>query len=104
MLEFIESPLFSKYVGDVLSEDELADLQWFLTLYPDAGDLIPGSGGCRKVRWGSGDKGKRGGSRTIYYSQAARGRIWLLLIYAKSAQANVPARVIFELRTKLVDR
>lgn len=104
MLEFIESPLFSAYVGDVLSEEELAELQWFLALYPDAGDLIPGSGGCRKVRWGSGDKGMRGGSRTIYYSQTARGRIWLLLIYAKSNQATVSARVIFEMRKKLVNR
>ncbi len=58
------------------------------------GDLIPGSGGCRKVRWGTMDKGRRGGVRVIYYEVTREGQIWLLAIYAKTQRENLPAHVI----------
>ena len=102
MLEFIESPIFSKTVHDLLEDDELARMQLLLSRNPESVDLVPGSGGCRKLRWGMHGGGKRGGVRTIYYSQTAQGRIWLLIIYAKTTQASVPARAILELRNKLV--
>ena len=65
MYEFIESSVFAKYVHDYLTDEEYAGLQWYLSSRPDAGDLIPASGGCRKLRWGATDKGKRGGVRVI---------------------------------------
>ena len=75
MYEFIESSVFARYVHDYLTEDEYAALQWFLWTNPTAGALIPGSGGCRKLRWGASDKGKRGGIRTIYYGPTTDGTI-----------------------------
>lgn len=62
---------------------------------PDAGDVVPGSGGARKVRWFRKGSGKRGGGvRVIYFNRFANGEIWLLLIYAKSARENIPAHVL----------
>jgi hypothetical protein len=103
MLEFIESSIFPRHVYAYLTEEEFGEMQWFLSVYPDAGDLIPGSGGCRKLRWGTSAKGKSGGVRAIYCGQLADGRIWLLAIYAKSRQQNLPAHIIRALRDKLVN-
>lgn len=104
MFVFIESPIFSRFVHDYLDDDELARMQLFLSDHPEAGDLIRGSGGCRKLRWGTQVTGKRGGVRTIYYSRTSEGRIWLLMIYSKTAQANVPAHLVLELRRELVGK
>lgn len=102
MYGFIESSIFARYVYDYLTDDEYAALQWYLSDHPDAGDLVPGSAGCRKLRWGVSNAGKRGGVRVIYYGQAADGVIWLLTIYSKSAQENLPAHVIRLLKDQLV--
>lgn len=102
MYEFIESFVFGKYVYDYLHEEEYLDLQWFLSRHPDAGDVIPRSGGCRKLRWGAAGKGKRGGVRVIYYGLTDVGQIWLLAIYAKSRRENLPARVIRQIRQQMV--
>src|SRR3546814_6316287 len=56
MFQFIESSVFARYVHDYLTEDEYAALQWYLSEHPEAGDLVPGSGGCRKLRWGMADR------------------------------------------------
>src|SRR5665213_3970074 len=89
MHEFVESSVFANYVHDYLMEEEYAALQWYLSQHADTCDLIPGSGGCRKMRWGAADKGKRGGVRVIYYEVTQAGQIWLLAIYAKSRQTNL---------------
>jgi mRNA-degrading endonuclease RelE of RelBE toxin-antitoxin system len=95
---FIEAPIFSKLVYDYLSEDEYAALQWALILKPDTGEVIPHSGGLRKVRWGGGGKGKRGGNRIIYYRQTAKGEIWLLTIYAKNEAENIPPQILRQIK------
>ena len=66
-MEFIESPIFSKILEDYLSDDEYAALQWDLISRPNAGKIIPGSGGLRKLRWQASGRGKSGdtGSYTI---------------------------------------
>jgi hypothetical protein len=102
MYEFIESSVFAKYVHDYLTEEEYAGLQWYLSSRPEAGDLIPASGGCRKLRWGVTDKGKRGGLRVIYYGVTDAGQIWMLAIYAKTRRENLPAHVIRLIRDKVV--
>lgn len=102
MYEFIEASLFARYVHDYLSDEEYFALQWFLSINPTAGDLIPGSGGCRKLRWGAAGKGKRGGVRTIYYGPTTEGVIWLLAIYAKNRQKNLPAHIIKSMKDRLV--
>ena len=103
MLTLIETPLFSGLWRDYWSEDERGEFCTWLALQPDVGDLIPGSGGCRKVRWGRAGIGKRGGVRVIYYLKRQDGEIWLLLIYAKSAREDIPAHVLRELRKEIED-
>lgn len=67
MFSFIETRLFTKLVLEYLSDDEYSSLQKALTRNPDAGSVIPGSGGVRKLRWAAPGRGKRGGYRVIYY-------------------------------------
>lgn len=98
MLTFIESSLFTRYVQEYLSEESYADLQWHLMDAPDAGDVIRGSGGVRKLRWSAKGKGKRGGVRVIYYWRNSRGEIWLLTLYAKNEEETIPAEILRSLR------
>lgn len=102
MHEFIESSVFAKYVYDYLTDEEYAAMQWYLSHHVEAGDLIPCSGGCRKMRWGVADKGKRGGVRVIYYEVTQSGHIWLLAIYAKTRQENLPAHVLRLIKDHMV--
>jgi hypothetical protein len=51
MVIFVETPVFTRQVKELLSDESLAELQWFLATQPDAGDVIQGTGGLRKVRW-----------------------------------------------------
>lgn len=101
MLTLIETPLFSSLWPDYWSEEERGQFCSWLASKPDAGDVIPHTGGCRKVRWSRAEMGKRGGVRVIYYLQLEDGEIWLLLIYAKNVQANIPAHVLQQLRKEI---
>ena len=103
MLTLIETPLFTSLWPDYWTEEECGQFCSWLALQPDAGDVIPRSGGCRKVRWSRAGMGKRGGVRVIYYLQREDGEIWLLLIYAKNVQENVPAHVLQQLRKEIDD-
>ena len=98
MLTIIETPSFTKLWPDYWSEDERGEFVAWLAAHPQAGDVIPGSGGCRKVRWGRQSGGKRGGVRVIYYNQLADGRIWLLLMYTKNVRVHIPVDVLKTLR------
>ena len=84
MLMFVETPLFSQLVYDYISDVEYAALQAELAQHPDAGALVAGSGGARKIRWGVPGRGKRGGVRVIYFARTHVGKIWMLTIYAKN--------------------
>lgn len=97
----IEAPTFSRLVYDYLSDDEYAALQWALTLHPELGALIPGSGGLRKLRWAMPGKGKRGGLRVIYYWRNSVGEIWLLTLYAKNEAANIPHHILKKLKQEI---
>ena len=99
---FIESPLFSRLLPEHLGDEEYAAFQWALTIHPEAGVLIPGSGGVRKVRWGAEGRGKRGGLRVIYYWKTARNEIWLLTVYDKHEVENIQAHVLKALREELL--
>ena len=94
MYTIIETPLFSRLWPDYWSEDERTEFAAFLSSNPEAGDVVPGSGGCRKVRWSRARTGKRGGVRVIYFNRLPQCLIVLLLIYAKSAQDNIPVDVL----------
>lgn len=86
---FIETPIFTDDVRDLLSSEEYRHLQIALLLRPDQGAVIPGSGGLRKIRWGAGTRGKSGGVRVIYYWDRKPEVIYLLLIYAKSERNDL---------------
>jgi mRNA-degrading endonuclease RelE of RelBE toxin-antitoxin system len=103
MFEFIETPLFTKILPRYLDDDDYAKLQNALNAQPEAGDLVPGSGGVRKMRWGVQGRGKRGGLRVIYYFRTTRGQIWMLTLYAKNVRESIPAHVLKELKETIDD-
>lgn len=88
---FVETSLFSKLLKSYLSDDEYRQLQSHLIEHPDAGDLIRGSGGVRKVRWAAGGKGKSGGVRVIYYWAKADEQTFFLTLYGKGEKENLSA-------------
>ena len=98
---FVETPIFTREVLDLIPDDDYRNLQFALLLRPEAGAIIPGSGGLRKVRWGSAGKGKRGGLRVIYYWNKAEECIYMLLVYGKSRQEDLTKEQLRTLR-KLV--
>ena len=67
MFEFIELQPFAAVREKYLTDDDFVTLQYYLTVHPDAGKVIPHSGGCRKLRWATSERGKRGGIRIIYF-------------------------------------
>lgn len=99
---FIETNTFRLSAAKLLDEDDLAALQTVLMLHPDAGSIIPGSGGLRKVRVPAKGKGKRAGARLIYYWVQADGQILLLYAYAKNDRSDVTAKQIRAMR-KLIE-
>lgn len=101
MFSFIETKLFSRLVADTLSDEEYRELQRVLVNDPEAGDLIPGSGGIRKLRWRISGRGKRGGIRVIYYARSRREEIWMLTLYAKNVVENIPAHVLRQIKEEI---
>ena len=101
MLTFIETKLFTSLVQQYLADDEYAALQQALVTTPDAGDLIRGSGGVRKLRWGVAGRGKRGGVRVIYYLRSHQDEIWMLTVYAKSEEASIPGHVLKKIKEEI---
>lgn len=101
MLTFVETRLFTSLVGQYLSDDEYAALQQTLTANPDAVDVIRGSGGVRKLRWGIAGRGKRGGVRVIYYLRSRQGEVWMLTLYAKNEADSIPGHVLRELKEEI---
>ena len=89
---FIETPIFTADVRVLLSDVEYARLQEHLVRHPDAGDVIAGTGGLRKIRWAVAGTGKRGGSRVIYFHAVAQSQIRMLLIYRKGIKDDLTPR------------
>lgn len=82
-LTFIETPVFTELVTDLLDDEDYRQMQEYLLLHPTAGDVIAGTGGCRKLRWRvSGRKGgKSGGMRVIYFLRSIADQVIFLLAY-----------------------
>ena len=95
-----ETPIFQKYAEEVWSESERSEFISWIAANPQAGDVVPGSGGCRKVRWTRQGMGKRGGARVIYFNEI-EGRIWLLIVYSKSKFDNLPAEFLAQLKSEV---
>lgn len=103
MVTFIETKLFSRLVEEYLSDDSYRQLQAALASDPEAGSLIPGSGGLRKLRWGISGRGKRGGLRVIYYARTKQDEIWLLTLYPKNVAENIPSHVLRQIKKEIDD-
>jgi hypothetical protein len=105
MYTIAETGIFTRFVSDYWGESERASFCAWISVNPDVGDVIPGSGGCRKVRWSRAGMGKRGGVRIIYFKRLENGTIWLLTIYGKNMTENISAHVLKAIKESIdVDR
>jgi hypothetical protein len=85
----IETPTFQKMSVGIWSDEERHEFIGWIAKNPQAGDVIPGSDGARKLRWAVQGKGKRGGARVIYFNLSADEVVLLVAIYAKSDRVNM---------------
>jgi hypothetical protein len=85
----VETPEFLAAAKRIMDEGERSQLVDYLARNPLAGDLIPGTGGVRKLRWALEGRGKRGGARVVYYYHSDAMPIFALTVYAKSERANI---------------
>jgi len=86
-----ETPLFSRQAKEVWDESEREAFVDFIARNPDEGDLIPETGGVRKIRWGRPGSGKRGGARVVDFYHRRDRPLYLLMVYAKARQENLTA-------------
>ena len=97
-MTIIETHIFTRQLKTLLPDDEYRKLQIELVSRPDAGVVIPGSGGLRKFRWAGSGRGKRGGIRVIYYWFSQKDIILLLCMYPKSGQDDLTRKQLKILR------
>ena len=98
MHTFIETKLFTRLLQEFLSDQEYAELQRVLMQNPETGNVIPGSGGVRKLRWRAQSRGKRGGYRIIYFVKKTPHTFWMLTMYPKNVTDNIPAQILRQIR------
>ena len=91
-MEFVRFPTFEKTAAGLLSEAEVLELELQLAVQPDAGDLIPGGRGLRKLRRPAKGRGKRGGARVIYYHLISEHLLLLLFVYSKNKKEDLDRR------------
>ncbi|MCY3684210.1 MAG: type II toxin-antitoxin system RelE/ParE family toxin [Gemmatimonadetes bacterium] len=101
MYNFIETKLFTQLIRKYLSDEEYAELQKALLLNPEAGSVISGSGGVRKIRWRAQGRGKRSGYRVIYFVKMTTQTFWMLTIYPKNVSDNIPAHILKQIREEI---
>ena len=85
----VETPFFLRKAEKIFDEEERAELVLSVGSEPEAGEIIPETGGVRKLRWALGSKGKSGGAPVIYYFHSGRMPVILLSVYAKSVKVNL---------------
>ncbi len=101
-ITIVEMPQFEKEAERVFTNEELVSFIDFLALNPDSGDVIPSSGGVRKMRWPARNQGKRGGARIIYYFRDLNMPVFLIAMYLKGEKINLTQGELKEMRA-LVD-
>lgn len=97
-----ETPVFVRYAAEVWSDAERQEFISFIAASPEAGAIVRGSGGCRKVRWSRSGTGRSGGARVIYFL-APHGTVWLLIVYAKAKFDSLPASFLAQLKKGVED-
>ena len=89
LISVVETKSFQRKVGQLLSENEKDELIVYLSMHPNAGVLIKGTGGIRKLRWARSGQGKSGGVRIIYYYHSHEMPLYLLALFGKNEKANI---------------
>lgn len=87
-IEFIETPMFTRQIKQIATDEELRELQKTLIESPDKGNLIQKTGGLRKVRMATGNQGKSGSARVIYFLATAEV-IYLVMAYPKNTKDSL---------------
>lgn len=103
MLTIYETQTFVAEAEKLWSTEERLEFFAWIASEPEAGNVIPGSGGCRKVRWSRPGMGKRGGARIIYFTRLEAGELCMLLVYPKAARDNIPGHILKEIRKEIED-
>ncbi|SMF94627.1 hypothetical protein SAMN02949497_1948 [Methylomagnum ishizawai] len=103
MYTVVETPTFQRYAATVWTGAEREEFIDWIAAHPEAGAVIPGTGGLRKVRWARQGMGKRGGARIIYFNPLDNGLIVLLIVYTKAKFDNLPTAVLNQLRGEASD-
>lgn len=89
LLTIVEFPSFANHYSKVMTEEDRDTLFFYLSRYPEAGAVIPGTGGIRKLRWEAKGSGKRGGARVIYFFYNKDNPVFLLTVYKKGAKEDL---------------
>ena len=103
MLSIFETPTFVAEAAKIWAEDERLEFFSWIATEPEAGAVIAGSAGCRKVRWSRPGMGKQGGARVIYFTRLAAGELCMLLVYPKAEKDNIPGHILKLIRKELED-
>ena len=101
MFTVVETLLFQKQWPIYWTEEERGEFATYIAEYPEAGDVVPESGGIRKVRWRRAGSGKSGGVRVIYFMRTAEEEVVLLTLYVKSKTDNITGAKLKEIRRAL---
>jgi len=103
MLTVVETTLFQRQWPNYWTEEDRGEFAAYIAEHPSAGNVIPESGGIRKLRWKRAGSGKSGGVRVIYFTRNAEGEVVLLTLYAKSKTDNITGPKLKEIRHALED-
>jgi hypothetical protein len=103
MLTIYETPTFVAEAAKLWSTEERLEFFSWIANEPEAGTVIPGSGGCRKVRWTRAGMGKQGGTRVIYFARLPADELCMLLVYPKAAKDNIPGHILKAVRKEIED-
>ncbi len=88
-MEFVETPIFTKLISELISDEEYSAFQKYLCENPESGDIIKGGAGIRKIRWKFPNRGKSGSMRVIYYYKVVNNQIFLIYAYTKKKQSDL---------------
>lgn len=97
-MEFFETPIFTKLIQKLISDTQYHLLQLQLSIRPESGEIIKGSGGIRKLRWSGSGRGNRGGIRVIYYYFTDDEQIYMLYAYPKNKSDDLTSNQLKQLK------
>ena len=103
VLSIYETPIFVEDSTKIWSTEERLEFFSWIAGEPEAGSVIKGSGGCRKVRWSRPGMGKQGGVRVIYFCRLEAGELCMLLVYAKAERDTIPGHILKSIRKEIED-